>query len=89
MTFLEKYQFVKICGWIGAACFALCGLPQAIQVMNQGHAAGVNPAFVSLWFCGEIFSMIYVYHTHGLDKPLFFNYALNLAFISIILYYMI
>ena len=84
-----RQKIIKLCGWIGAMCFAFCGLPQAIQVVQQGHAEGVSPYFIGLWFAGEILSMIYVYFTHGLDKPLFTNYVLNLAFISVILYYLI
>ncbi len=87
--FSKDSMVVKVSGWIGAACFALCGLPQAIQVVGQGHADGVNSWFIGLWFAGEIFSIFYVYFTHGLDKPLFANYTLNLVFISIILYYLI
>ena len=88
MIFL-KHNLIKLIGWLGAMCFALCGLPQAMQVLSQGHASGVNPYFIGLWFGGEIFTMIYVYFTRGFDKPLFFNYTLNLVFISIILYYII
>lgn len=87
MTF--KPRLIKAIGWVGSACFALCGLPQAIQVVSQGSAVGISPYFIGLWMSGEILSMVYVYYTHGLDKPLFANYTLNLAFISIILYYMI
>ena len=82
-------NFIKLIGWLGALCFAFCGFPQAYQSHIQGHADGVNPAFMLLWFLGEVFSMIYVYYTHGFDKPLFTNYFLNLTFISIILYYML
>lgn len=80
---------VKATGWIGGGAFALCGLPQAYQAFSNGHAEGVNPWFIGLWMTGEVFSMFYVYHTHGLDKPLFANYTLNLVFISIIMYYLI
>jgi len=85
----SKTRFNTFIGVIGATCLALCGLPQAIQAIQQGHAEGVSPLFISLWGIGEILTIIYVYNRHRMDLILMANYTLNLAFIGIIAYYMI
>jgi uncharacterized protein with PQ loop repeat len=82
-------KLITLIGWIGGICFAICGAPQAIQSIQQGHADGVNPYFIGLWLSGELLTMVYVYGTRGFDKPLFFNYILNVVFISIICYHMV
>ena len=86
---MSKTSLILFIGWLGGVSFAFCGAPQAIQVIKQGHAEGIAPLFIGLWALGEVCTMFYVYKTRGLDGPLFFNYTLNLAFISVILYYMI
>ncbi|PCI45806.1 MAG: hypothetical protein COB41_00620 [Proteobacteria bacterium] len=80
---------IKIIGWIGTQLLAWCALPAVIQVVSQGHAEGYNFWFISMWGLGELLTAIYVYMKHGLDKPLLFNYGINLAFIIIIMYYKI
>jgi len=79
----------KVLGWLGASLLALCGAPAAWDVFQKGTAEGYSSAFIFMWFAGEILTLLYIFLTHGFDKPLVFNYALNLTFISIILYYMI
>lgn len=80
---------IKIIGWLGASLLALCGAPAAFDVIQKGTAEGYSQAFIGMWFVGEILTLIYVLLKHGFDKPLIFNYGLNLTFISIILYYML
>ena len=80
-------QFNEVIGIIGAICFAICGLPLAIQVVQQGHANGVSGIFLLLWLIGEIFTLFYVYNKHRVDLILILNYVLNLAFIAVIVYY--
>lgn len=78
---------VEHIGWISGILFAFCGLPQAIQSIRTGNSEGVSLALLLMWGTGEVLAIIYVLGKHGLDKPLIFNYALNLVFISIILKY--
>ena len=75
-------------GWLGTQLLAWCGLPAAIQVIDQGHANGYSIWFLLMWGLGEILCLIYTYHKYR-DLPLFFNYSLNLVFISIICYYLL
>lgn len=79
----------KAIGWIGTQLLAWCALPAVLQVTSQGHADGYSVPFLLMWGFGELLTAYYVYKEHGFDKPLLINYFLNLAFISIIVYYSI
>ena len=76
---------IEFCGYTGAILLAICGLPQAIQAWQEGHARGINSLTAAMWFWGEIFIIIYVLPTS--DIPLLFNYLCNLVIISTIVYY--
>jgi uncharacterized protein with PQ loop repeat len=67
--------------------FAGCGFPQAFYSWKQGHSRGISSLMLWMWFFGEVLAIIYVLGKIGIDKPLLFNYTLNLVFISIILKY--
>lgn len=77
----------EVIGYISALCFGLCGLPQALLVIQSKTAAGVSTLFLILWTLGEILAIIYVFIKHGWDLPLLINYLTNLCFLSIIIYY--
>lgn len=79
-------NMVELLGWLGAICFAICGLPQTIKVVKDGHGDGLSKPFLWLWFWGEIFTLVYVC-IGKFSWPLFFNYAVNLTFLSIMLKY--
>lgn len=74
-------------GWIGSFLFAICGLPQAIQSVRDGHSRGLNWAFILCWLGGEIFTILYVWPK--MDLPLLTNYFINLIFLLIMLFYKI
>lgn len=78
---------MEIIGWIGSILFAVCGLPQAIECYKAGHSRGLSWAFLLCWFGGEVFTIIYIFPKA--DYPLLFNYALNMVFLSVMLYYKI
>jgi len=78
---------IKVIGTIGAICFAICALPVAIQSVTDGHSNGQPWSFLLLWLIGELFTFYYVFRRHGVDIPLFFNYTLNIVFISIVIYF--
>lgn len=69
-------------GLIGGICLAICGLPQAIQSIRDGHSDGINIFFLLLWTLGEIFTIIYVIPMMSI--PLLINYGANLIFLGII-----
>lgn len=78
----------ELIGWSGGLLLGICGLPQAIQCIREGHAYGVNKLFIWLWFIGELLMQIYVLNKHGLDLPLLSNYWFNTLICIVILKYM-
>lgn len=72
-------------GWLGSILFAICGLPQAIQSIKDGHSRGLNWFFLLAWFGGEVLTIAYVWPKA--DWPLLFNYLTNLVFLLIMLRY--
>ena len=74
-------------GWIGSILFAICGLPQALQSVRDGHSRGLNWFFLLAWFGGEILTIAYVWPKS--DWPLLFNYGINLVFLLVMLRYKI
>lgn len=78
---------LEVVGWIGSVAFALCGAPQAMKSYKEGHSHGISWGLLSLWFIGEVCTLIYVIPKSHL--PLIFNYLGNLFFVAIIIYYKI
>lgn len=80
-------------GWIGSWLLALCGLPQALQSLQQGHSDGVSIPFLWMWLVGEIFTVAYLFLITPLIvlkrdyTPLVINYSINIGLIIIILYF--
>jgi uncharacterized protein with PQ loop repeat len=72
-------------GWIGSILLAFCGLPQAIESWQTKNSDGLTWGLLSMWFAGEVFTFIYI--LPKMDLPLIFNYAANLIFLSVIIYY--
>lgn len=75
-------------GWIGSILLALCGFPQAVKSIMDGHSDGVSLCFIIMWTLGEILTLIYVFNEVW-SGPLLVNYLLNCMFCSVILYYKI
>lgn len=65
-------------GWIGSILLAFCGLPQAIESYKTKSSEGLTWGFISMWFIGEIFTIIYVFPK--MDLPLLFNYSVMYYF---------
>lgn len=76
---------MELVGWIGSLLFALCGLPQALQSIREGHSNGLNWFFLLAWLFGELLTVAYVMPKH--DWPLLFNYGTNLIFLGIMTAY--
>ena len=74
-------------GWLGSIILAFCGLPQAIESYRTKSSEGLTWGFISMWFIGEILTLVYV--LPKLDLPLLFNYATNIMFLSVIIYFKI
>ena len=82
-----RHNMIDNIGWIGSILLAFCGLPQAIESYKTKSSEGLTWGFISMWFIGEIFTIIYVFPK--MDLPLLFNYSANILFLSVIIYYKI
>lgn len=76
---------MEVIAWIGSILLALCGIPQAIKSFREKHADGLSVVFILMWFGGEILVLIYTLHLR--DWALVFNYAANIALISVLVRY--
>ncbi len=74
-------------GLLGTLCFILCGIPQAIKAVEDGHARGVSGLFLALWFFGSLVMLVYVRAEHPEDRFLLANYIVNLAVSGVICRY--
>lgn len=79
---------IGLIGWLGAALLALCGAPEAYSAIVTG-TTGVTDGLLIMWGLGEVFTLIYVWSKHRKNGvlPLFFNYGLNIIFISILMWF--
>lgn len=76
---------LELVGWVGSIAFALCGLPQAVQSYKDKHSDGITWGFISLWFIGELCTLVYVMPKG--HWPLIFNYLGNILFAGTIIYF--
>ena len=81
-----RSKLLKTIGWISSMCFMFSGAPAAYEAY-QIKGPTVTLLTLFLWTLGEICAIVYVYPTR--DKPLLFNYSVNLLFLSIIWIYSI
>jgi uncharacterized protein with PQ loop repeat len=79
---------MELVGWVGAICFAMCAVPQAWQSYKTKSSKGLNAWTLTLWFAGEIFTIVYILGT-TVQLPLLFNYVFNLLCLIVIIYYKI
>jgi uncharacterized protein with PQ loop repeat len=77
---------IEAIGWIGSICFALCGLPQAIQTIKTKSARDISVLFLLLWLIGELLMIIYTI-VKIKNMPLLLNYVCNFVCLCPILYY--
>lgn len=77
---------IEAIGWVGAICFAICALPQAIKSYRDKSSAGISFAFLFLWTVGEVLTLSYILGTTR-QLPLIVNYVFNLACLAVIIYY--
>jgi hypothetical protein len=71
-------------GILGALCLALCGVPQLLQVLRDGHARGTSAAFLGMWGGGCASMLVNVLLLHASDIALVLNYVLNLFVVGMI-----
>lgn len=73
---------MELIGYIGSISLAICGLPQCIMSIKQGHSNGISLGFLLLWTIGEILTLVYI--LPKLDIPLLLNYSANIIFLTVI-----
>lgn len=76
---------IEVIGWVGAICFSICAIPQAIKSWQTKSAKDLSSAFLILWVLGEILTLIYVLPKGHL--PLIFNYVFNLLALVVICFF--
>jgi uncharacterized protein with PQ loop repeat len=80
---------IDLLGTIGAICFALCALPQAVQVWRTQDTRALSLAFLLLWAGGEVCMWAYVLLDNmargAWQWPLHANYAGNAVLLGYLL----
>ena len=76
----------RIIGIIGSLLLALCGMPQMLQSIKQGHSQGISKSFLFMWGLGELLLIIYIWNGNK-DGILLANYSLNAIIVLIISFY--
>lgn len=73
---------MELIGYIGSICLAICGLPQCVLSIKNGHSNGISLGFLLLWSLGELFTLFYI--IPKADVPLLLNYSANLVLLAVI-----
>jgi uncharacterized protein with PQ loop repeat len=74
-------------GWISSAFLLLCGVPQALKSIKDGHSGGISVLFIWFWLLGEITGTIYIATFKEISLPLLTNYVFNVIIVFIIIFY--
>jgi len=77
-------------GWVGAALFCFCAVPQSIKVYRTKSASDLSWIFLLMWLFGEIFTLIYVIDENiqlgSFQWPLISNYVMNMILVMYLVY---
>lgn len=80
---------IEILGWLGAALFSRCAVPQCIKTWRTKRADDLSWAFLWMWFWGEVFTFTYVMVTNSrvgeYQLPLIANYVFNFVLVIYLL----
>lgn len=85
MEIFEESILITIMGWIGSLCFAVCAVPPAYLAWKQ-KSTPLDWGLLSLWFIGELFTLLYVLITTQ-DIILLTNYVANFLCLLVIIRY--
>lgn len=77
---------MNILGWAGSILLALCAIPQAYKSFSEKQTSDISPSFLWMWFIGEWMAMVYVFF-EKYSLPLLLNYAANIIFIAVIMWF--
>ena len=73
-------------GLIGGILLGICSIPEMIRTIND-RRCHLGWGFLSIWFIGELFSLIYGIELG--EVPLILNYTVNIAVLSVMIFYKI
>ena len=76
---------IQLIGYIGSLAYAVCGLPQAIMSIKNGHSQGISRGYAFLSLAGSILSLVYAFPRH--DYVLLLNFGTNIIVWGIVLKY--
>jgi hypothetical protein len=76
----------EILGYLGTALLSLCAFPLVVATIKAGHADGIDPGFLALWFAGEVAMLAHVL-PNGATRPIRINYFANAIMVGIIGWY--
>lgn len=82
---MSQNEYYDLVGFCGAMLFAFCVLPQTIKTIATKKADDLSWGFLSMWFFGELFAIIYN-HTVLQSWPLHLNYYGNMMLLLPIIY---
>ena len=77
---------ITLIGSLGALFFAICALPQVIQVWKTQDTSSLSKMFLILWSLGEVFSFVYVICQPVILWPIVANYVFNGIMLAYLLY---
>ena len=63
----------ELFGYAASACFILCGVPQVVLCIKQGHGKGLSHLFMWIWQFGEISLLVYAIFGLNFNIPMFLN----------------
>jgi uncharacterized protein with PQ loop repeat len=78
----------ELFGYLASACFILCGVPQVVLCVKQGHGKGLSHLFMWIWFAGESFLLVYAFFGLNVNIPLLLNAGFCFLTCLVILRYM-
>lgn len=77
-------------GWLGAALFATCAVPQVIKTWKTKKTEDLSWLFLFFWLFGEILTLTYMIIDDILIKvthfPLYVNYTFNIILVLYLVY---
>lgn len=75
---------MKMISVIGSLLLAFCSVPELIRTLKN-KKCGIGWGMIIMWYLGELCVLSYVLYRQ--EYILSFNYALNIAIVSIMVYF--
>ena len=76
---------MDLLGWLGGVLLALCAIPEVISAIRNKRC-NLSSGFLWMWYIGEWLILVPIL-VNSMAGFLVFNYTLNIALISVLMYY--